>query len=214
VKRLRKVALWDLARRARNRPVRGGRRRREGDGRRRTPGRPASPDLHRHPSFNQGPFVEWTVRASSPGLPGLEYVVMTAVPPTTRWRGWSPTGTGSNTSSRCATGPGRRSRPWLRADDRRDHGLSHSDDVLAPGASSSSPRSSKETRSSTSSTPIDAGSTPADGDRILGPPSPPRLPDASLGPDPQETCFWRRRLFERAGPIDRTSISRSTTISS
>jgi len=159
------------------------------------------------PSFNQGPFVEWTVRSVLlQGYPDLEYVVMDG-------------GSSDDTMARLepyrdrlhhleSVRDGGQADALARGFERTTGEIMaylNSDDVLAPGAlefvAAFFERNPFIDVVYSHRCRIDAQGTVI-GYWVL----PPHLDYLMLRWDliPQETCFWRRRLFERAGPIDRT----------
>ena len=159
------------------------------------------------PSLNQGSYVEWTVRSVLlQGYPDLEYVVMDG---------------GSRDETMERLGPYRDQLHHVESvrDDGQADALArgferttgdimaylNSDDVLAPGALEFVASFFEENPFVdvvySHRCRIDASGMVI-GYWIL----PPHLDYLMLRWDliPQETCFWRRRLFERVGPIDRS----------
>ncbi len=159
------------------------------------------------PSFNQGPFVEWAVRSVLlQDYPEAEYIVMDG-------------GSADGTAARLAP----YSRRFLHYESRPDGGQAdalvkgfekasgevmaylNSDDVLAPGAltfvADFFDRNPQVDVVYSHRCRIDSAG------RVMGYwILPPHVDYLMLRWDliPQETCFWRRSIFERAGTIDRS----------
>ena len=159
------------------------------------------------PSMNQGPFIEWTVRSVlGQDYPSVEYVVMD---------GGSTDGTLERLAPYSHRFHALESAPDGGQADALARGFErttgdvmaylNSDDVLAPGTLRFVAKFFEEhpfvDALYSHRCRMDESGT-VRGYWIL----PPHLDLLMLRWDliPQETCFWRRRLFERAGPIDRS----------
>ena len=157
------------------------------------------------PSFNQAPFIRWTVRSVLlQRYPNLEYIVMD---------GGSTDGTREvlepyvDRFAHYVSGKDNGQADAIRRGLERSGGqimsYLNSDDVLAPGALHFVARFFAEHPE------VDAvyshRCTVDEGNKVLWYWILPRHNDWYMTRwdlIPQETCFWRRRLFEKAGNID------------